>query len=149
MKEMNKKEEAGLRFDIMNILSESVEGSYVGDILDTKNISEEAFIDAIVSDVLETSGWEDEGVYTESDIRFSIGRKMLERLENAEVLCNLYNVVGVDDLKGITFARCTTYEKAEKAMEIIESNGFNGMITIEQDELPVDTVKIEDEVIKL
>ena len=61
----------------------------------------------------------------------------------------LYNVVGIDDLEGLTFARCTTYDKAEKAKEILEGNGFKNMIDIVQDETPVNVIEIGGELIEL
>ena len=42
----------------------------------------------------------------------------------------LFNVIGTDDLEGMTFARCTTYEKALKAKECLENNGFEDMIEV-------------------
>lgn len=61
----------------------------------------------------------------------------------------LFNVVGTDDLVGITFARCTTYEKAKKAKELIESVGFEDMLDIEKDELSVDMIEIDGKIIEL
>ena len=62
---------------------------------------------------------------------------------------NIYNVIGLDDLEGMIFARCTTFEKAQRAKEITEANGFEGMIDIVQDETPVDVVEINGKVIEL
>ena len=61
----------------------------------------------------------------------------------------LYNVVGIDDLEGVTFARCTTEAKAIKAMELLEANGFEDMVTVIQDHTSVDTIEIEGEIIEL
>ena len=61
----------------------------------------------------------------------------------------LFNVVGIDDLEGMTFARCTTYEKAQYAKELLEEEGFEDMLDIVQDNLPVDAVKIGDRLIRL
>ena len=54
----------------------------------------------------------------------------------------LFNVIGLDDLEGVVFARCTTFEKAQKAKELTEANGFEGMLDIVQDETPVDVIEI-------
>ena len=61
----------------------------------------------------------------------------------------LFNVVGIDDLEGMTFAHCTTYEKAQKAMELLEAEGFEDMLDIVQDELPVDMIELDGELIEL
>lgn len=61
----------------------------------------------------------------------------------------LYNVIGIDDLEGSTFARCTTYEKAEKAKEILEAEGFKEMLDIVQDEIPVDVIEIDSQLLEL
>ena len=61
----------------------------------------------------------------------------------------LYNVIGLDDLEGVVFARCTTFEKAQKAKELTEENGFEGMLDIVQDETPVDVIEIGGKLIEL
>jgi len=61
----------------------------------------------------------------------------------------LYNVVGTDDLEGVIFASCTTHENARQAKELLEAGGWEGMLDIAQDELPLDTIKINDEIITL
>lgn len=37
---------------------------------------------------------------------------------------SLYNVCGYEDVDQLFFARCTTYEKAEKAKKLLEKEGF-------------------------
>lgn len=61
----------------------------------------------------------------------------------------LFNVVGMDDLEGTVFTRCTTYEKAQKAKELIEAEGFEDMLDIVQDEMPIDVIEIDGELIEL
>ena len=61
----------------------------------------------------------------------------------------LFNVIGIDDLEGMVFARCTTIEKAQKAKELTEANGFEGMLDIVQDEMPIDVIEIGGELIEL
>ena len=61
----------------------------------------------------------------------------------------LYNVVGMDDLEGTTFARCTTYEKAQEAKKILEAEGFENVLDIVQDEIPVDVIEIGGKLIEL
>ena len=61
----------------------------------------------------------------------------------------LFNVVGMDDLEGTVFARCTTYEKANKSIQLLEAEGFEDMLNIAQDEIPIDVIEIGGELIKL
>jgi len=61
----------------------------------------------------------------------------------------LFNVVGIDDLEGTVFARCTTYEKAKKAMKLCEAEGFEGMLDIVQDEIPINVIEVGGELIEL
>ena len=61
----------------------------------------------------------------------------------------LFNVIGLDDLEGVVFVRCTTFEKAQKAKELTEANGFEGMLDIVQDETPVDVIEIGGKLIEL
>ena len=61
----------------------------------------------------------------------------------------LFNVIGTDDLEGVVFARCSTYEKALKAKKCLENNGFSDLIYITQDEIPIDTIEIGSHVLDL
>ena len=61
----------------------------------------------------------------------------------------LFNVAGMDDLEGAVFARCTTYEKAQKAKELLEAEGFEDMLDIVQDKMPVDVIEIGGKLIEL
>lgn len=61
----------------------------------------------------------------------------------------LYNVVGIDDLEGTVFARCTTLEKAVIAQNKLEHEGFEDVLDIIQDETPIDTIEIDGKLIKL
>lgn len=61
----------------------------------------------------------------------------------------LFNVVGIDDLEGTVFARCTTFAKAVIAQDKLEKEGFEGMLDVVQDEIPIDVIEIGGELIKL
>ena len=61
----------------------------------------------------------------------------------------LFRVVGIDEFEGLTFAVCTTYEKAQKAKKILEAEGFEDTLDIVQDEIPVDVIEIGDDLIVL
>lgn len=61
----------------------------------------------------------------------------------------LFNVVGIDDLEGTVFVRCTTYEKAQKAKELLEAEGLKDVIDIMQDEMPADVIEIGGKLIEL
>ncbi len=61
----------------------------------------------------------------------------------------LYKVIGIDDLEGLTFAQCTTHEKAKRAQELIKRNGFEHCTELVQDELPLDTIEIDGKLISL
>lgn len=65
------------------------------------------------------------------------------------VTVKLFNVVGMDDLEGMTFARCSTYEKAKKAKELLENEGFEEVLDIVQDEMPVDVIEIGEKLVEL
>jgi hypothetical protein len=61
----------------------------------------------------------------------------------------LYNVVGIDDLEDLTFARCTSMAKAERAKTMLEDEGFECMVRIIQDNIEVDVVEIDGKLIVL
>ena len=72
--------------------------------------------------------------------------------EMEEMIMNdmrLFNVVGMDDLEGTVFARCTTLAKAVIAQDKLEKEGFEGMLDIVQDEMPIDTIEIDGKMIEL
>ncbi len=62
-----------------------------------------------------------------------------------------YKVVGVDDLDGVIFCYCSTYEKAEKAVELLanEAGIDRFSLCIVQDEFSLDQVWIDDESVDL
>lgn len=61
----------------------------------------------------------------------------------------IWEVNGIDDLEGICFGQCSTKEKAEKAMRILEENGFEDMLVIKQSNLRLDQLLIENKLIQL
>lgn len=61
----------------------------------------------------------------------------------------IWEVNGIDNLEGICFAQCSTKEKAEKAMRILEENGFEDMLVIKQSNLRLDQLIIGEEIIQL
>lgn len=64
----------------------------------------------------------------------------------------LFNVIGMEDteMEGLVFARCTTYEKALKVKEILETKeGFEDMVDIVQDLSPVDVFMIGGRIIEI
>lgn len=61
----------------------------------------------------------------------------------------LFNVIGIDDLEGTIFAKCTTFEKAQKAKTLLEANGLEDMLEIVQDKLSIDVIEIDNKMIEL
>jgi len=61
----------------------------------------------------------------------------------------IYNVIGIDDLEGTTFVRCTSIAKAVKAQALLEKEGFEDMLDIVQDKMPIDVIEIGGELIEL
>ena len=61
----------------------------------------------------------------------------------------IWEVNGIDDLEGTCFAQCSTKEKAEKAIQILQKNGFEDMLMVEQSSLRLDELLIEDKMIQL
>lgn len=62
----------------------------------------------------------------------------------------LWNVIGIDDLEGLTFGRFTTQEKAIKAKEILETKGgLEDAIDIVQDSIPIDFIEYDEKLIEI
>lgn len=74
----------------------------------------------------------------------------MREFNGGNIMCErLFSVIGIDDLEGTTFARCTTYEKAQTAKELLETEGFEDILDIVQDELPIDVIEIGGKLIEL
>ena len=58
-------------------------------------------------------------------------------------------VYGMGECDGMVFARCTTYEKAQKAVELLEEEGFEDMVDILQEETKIDVIEIDGKMIEL
>lgn len=61
----------------------------------------------------------------------------------------IWKVNGIDDLDGMVFAQCSSKEKAEKAIEILEKNGFENMLCVKQSNLRIDQIMIGDKFVQL
>lgn len=61
----------------------------------------------------------------------------------------IFEVVGIDDLEGLVFARCTTHEKALKAKTLLEAEGLEDMLDIVPIQMLVDVVEIDGKLIEL
>ena len=61
----------------------------------------------------------------------------------------IWEVNGIDDLEGTCFVQCSSKEKAEKAMQLLEENGFDGLLVIHQSNLRIDQLLIGDQLIQL
>lgn len=62
---------------------------------------------------------------------------------------NLWEVIGIDDLDNMTFAQCSNKEKAIKARNILEENGFKGSVDVRKSCLELDVLMINGERIEL
>ena len=61
----------------------------------------------------------------------------------------LFNVVGIDDLEGMTFCRCSTFDKAKRAMHMLEEEGFEDCLVIIEDKINIDEIEINNHLISL
>lgn len=61
----------------------------------------------------------------------------------------IWEVNGIDDLEGTCFVQCSTKEKAEKAKQILEENGFEDILVVKQSSLRLDQLLIRGELIQL
>lgn len=62
---------------------------------------------------------------------------------------NIWEVTGINDLEGTCFAQCTTEEKAKKAMQILEQNEFEDMLTLRQSNLGLNQLNVNGKLILL
>ena len=81
MKNMTKQQREDIERTVSTIMETAVSEDYAKPLLEQYDeTSEETLMDAIVSNVMECSAWDEEGVYSDSDIRFAIGRELCARL---------------------------------------------------------------------
>jgi len=52
----------------------------------------------------------------------------------------LWIVMGINDMEGMIYAFCTTRQKAEKAVKLLEPEGLDNMLTIKQAQLEINNV---------
>lgn len=81
MRKMKKEEKKLIELEITNRLQYAVGSDYARYILrDKGEDGESTFIEDVIDDVLCSSAWEDEGDYSDNDIRLAIGRVMMDRM---------------------------------------------------------------------
>ena len=76
--------EKDFRFEVETLLKKSIDSDYVRYILDYRVDDSHRIFDLIRDDVEASSGWEDEGCYTDGDIKLAVGRVF------SECFCNFY-----------------------------------------------------------
>ena len=52
----------------------------------------------------------------------------------------LWIVMGINDMEGMIYAFCTTRQKAEKAVKLLEPEGLDNMLTLKQAQLEINNV---------
>ena len=78
---MDEKTKKTIVYLARKLMLDSISDDYVNRILNHYDeTSKETFIDSVVRDVLETSAWEDEGYFTEDDVKLAIGRELMTRM---------------------------------------------------------------------
>lgn len=78
---MTKEERRTIKRLITKILSSAVSDEYVRYILEQYDeCTENTMMEDIIDNVLTTSAWEEEGYYSEDDVRLAIGRELMARL---------------------------------------------------------------------
>lgn len=85
--------------------------------------------------------------YYESVLKRSEAEHIHKKPTTEEI--QIWEVNGIDDLKGTCFAYCSTKEKAERAMRILEENGFEDMLVVEQSNLKLDQLVIDNKTVLL
>lgn len=81
MRKMTKEQKREIEALVYKIMSNATGGDYVTSILESEDeCTENTMMEDIIQNVLETSAWEDEGYYSEDDVRLAIGRELMARL---------------------------------------------------------------------
>lgn len=70
-------------------------------------------------------------------------------INTAETGIPIWEVVGIDDLEGNTFAQCTCKKNAEKALDLLERQGFEDVLEIRESNLLLDKIELGGSIIPL
>ena len=70
-------------------------------------------------------------------------------INTTETGISIWEVVGIDDLEGTTFAQCTCKENAEKALDLLERQGFEDVLEIRESNLLLDKIELGGNIIPL
>ena len=70
-------------------------------------------------------------------------------INTTETGISIWEVVGIDDLEGNTFAQCTCKENAEKALDQYERQGFENVLEIRESNLLLDKIELGGSIISL
>ncbi len=74
---------------------------------------------------------------------------MTDKINTTETGISIWEVVGIDDLEGNTFAQCTCKENAEKALDLLERQGFEDVLEIRESNLLLDKIELGGSIISL
>ena len=79
---MNNEQRKEIEMLVYKIMMGATSSEYARHILEKEDgWTEISIMQDIIENVMETSAWNDEGYYSEDDIRLAIGRVLMERLE--------------------------------------------------------------------
>lgn len=82
MRKMNNEQRKEIEMLVYKIMMGATSSEYARHILEKEDgWTEISIMQDIIENVMETSAWNDEGYYSEDDIRLAIGRVLMERLE--------------------------------------------------------------------
>ena len=87
MRKMNKEEKKIIENEIRMIMQNAVSSEYARYILEHTEKDEDyeeignTFMEDVIEDVMCSSAWDEEGYYNDDDIRLSIGRVLIDRLD--------------------------------------------------------------------
>lgn len=82
MRKMNNEQRKEIEMLVYKIMMGATSSEYARHILEKEDgWTEISIMQDIIENVMETSAWNDEGYYSEDDIRLAIGRVIMERLE--------------------------------------------------------------------
>lgn len=81
MKRMTKEERKEIESYITKIMADATGWEYARYILEHESEDEFTFMDDVIADVITSSAWEDDGDYSDDDIRLAIGRVFMSRME--------------------------------------------------------------------
>ena len=112
-------------------------------------VKKNEIVDAVIDEIKDEADYDETNSHEYFDSNITDIIIDTDDYELAESITETYNVKGIDDLEGLTFAICSTEEKAKRAQALLEKADFVDCTKIVKSKIGIDKIIINDKTIDL